>query len=124
MFKNHYEIYLLFIIFKIFECSLENSIILTIIGPGENIDILGSKCDNNILPDELYINDVSIAPTKQINLDKEGENIIKIKWNNKLTHSQGLFCHCTSLISIDLLNFDPSELDYLSIQYTFWVVLL
>ena len=69
--------------------SIENSITLMVNGPGENIEILGSSY--SYLPDEILINDSPVEITKKVNLIKEGQNIIKMKWTNKLTHCRYMF---------------------------------
>ena len=104
---NIYKIIVLIILFKE-QFLVDNFITLTIIGPGSNISILNSKY--NTLPHSLYINDSPIEPSKQIDLVKEGENIVKLKWNTKLKTAYQMFYGCTSLISADLSNFDITGL--------------
>ena len=89
------------------ENNVDNSITLIINGPGENIRILGNNYGNT-LPNEIYINDLSTEISKTVNLIKEGENIIKLKWNTKLNNARYMFSGCTSIISIDLSKFDIS----------------
>ena len=95
----------------------ENENYITIIanGPRENIRILGN--DFNSLPDEMYINNSPIPPAKILNLTKEGENIIILKWNSKLINCNNLFNNCVNLLSIDLSHFDSSKIK--SIEYMF-----
>ena len=101
-----YKIIVLIILFKE-HLLLDNFITLTIIGPGSNINILSSEY--NTLLDNLYINYSPVEPSKQIDLNKEGENIVKFKWNTKLITAFQMFYGCTSLISADLSNFDFQE---------------
>ena len=93
----------------------ENYITIVANGPMENIKIL----DNNFnsLPDEIYINNSPVPPAKLVNLTKEGENIIILKWNSKLTNCYYMFNGCNYLLSIDVSHFDSSKID--QVEYMF-----
>ena len=95
------------------EPSIDNSITLIINGPGNNIAILGNDYSNT-LPNQIYINDSPTQRSKKVNLIKEGENIIKLKWNNKLSHARYMFAGCQSIISIDLTKLDASSITDIS----------
>ena len=95
------------------ENNVDNFITLIINGPGENIRILSNDYSNT-LPNEIYINDSPTEISKTVNSVKEGENIIKLKWNNKLNHARLMFSSCTSIISIDLTKFDVSSISDIS----------
>ena len=92
--------------FRHLESAVENSITLVINGPGQRIQIL----NNDNLPNKIYINDSPAEVSKTVNLIKEGTNIIKMKWNNKLTNARYMFENCRSFISADLSNFDASSI--------------
>ena len=74
-----------------------------------NIEILGDEFDS--LSNEIYINNNSpVPPAKKVDLKKEGENTIIIKWNSKLASSQKMFDNYTYLLLLDLSHFDSSEI--------------
>jgi hypothetical protein len=81
----------------------------------ENIKILGDNF--NSLPDEIYINNSSVPPAKLVSLTKEGENVIILKWNSKLTNCDHMFDGCTYLLSIDLSHFESSIIN--RVEYMF-----
>ena len=62
-------------------------------------------------PNFVYVNDIitEINDKNQVNLIKEGENIIKMVWDNKLQTLQYMFNTCNQLISIDLSSFDTTS---------------
>ena len=74
----------------------------------DDIQILGDYF--NSLPNEIYINNSPVPPSKKVDLIKEGENTIILKWNSKLTSTYYMFYNCIYLLSIDVSHFDSSEI--------------
>ena len=62
--KIHLKIYKIIVLIILFKehFLVDNFITLTINGPGSNINILSSEY--NTLPDNLYINDSPVEPSK------------------------------------------------------------
>ena len=81
----------------------------------ENIKIL----DNNFnsLPDEIYINNSPVSPAKLVTLTKEGENIIILKWNSKLTNCSYMFNGCDYLLPIDVSHIDSSKINQVEFMF-------
>ena len=86
-----------------------NEIKIKILGGGEQ-NILYDYFNN--VPDQLIVNgkNSSIEEGNKIGNLKEGENIIIMKWNNKITSCNEMFSDLTNLIEVDFSNLDASEL--------------
>ena len=97
------------------QSEIENYITLVANGPMENIKILDDSF--NSLPDEIYINNSPIPPAKLVNLTKEGENIVILKWNSKLSNCNYMFNDCIYLLSIDLSHFDSSNINRVEFMF-------
>ena len=69
-----------------------------------------SGTDFNSLPNETLVNGVSQSNIEKYvyNLEKE-TNIITMRWNYQLTDCTGMFYNLKNIISIDLSNFDSSQ---------------
>ena len=94
----------------------DNFIQLIVNGQGENIPILGDNYGDS-LPNEIFINNLPVSPAKKVNLSEEGDNIIKLKWESKVVNCYSMFRGCTSLLSVDLSNFDSSSIN--NVAYMF-----
>ena len=99
---------------KLLNCISE--IKITIKGSGEQQIIssspggyLGKKIFNS-LPNETLVNGVPQNNIEKYvyNLEKE-INIITMRWNYQLTDCTGMFHYLNNIISIDLSNFDSSQ---------------
>ena len=87
-----------------------NYITLVVHGPGENIQIMSNDYGN--LPNEMYINNSPVTPSRTVTLEEEDNYIIILKWNNKLTSLNKIFDNCKQyLISIDLSNLISSSIN-------------
>ena len=92
-----------------------NQITIKIKGEGTQ-SILNSEYE--YIPDEILVNGNPsniVEENKITNLENE-ENIILMKWNNKLTSCRQMFEYLINLIEIDLTEFDSSEvkrMDYI-----------
>ena len=92
-----------------------NQITTKIKGEGTQ-SILNSEYE--YIPDEILVNGNPsniVEENKITNLENE-ENIILMKWNNKLTSCRQMFEYLINLIEIDLTEFDSSEvkrMDYI-----------
>ncbi len=67
---------------------------------------------SNNQPNEVYLNknkSMNYNSSHKITLDRDGENIIEVVWNQKLTTLEYIFYGLTSVVSIDLSNFDTSN---------------
>ena len=69
-----------------------------------------SSTDFNSLPNETLVNGISQSNIEKYvyNLEKE-TNIITMRWNYQLTDCTGMFYNLKNIISIDLSNFDSSQ---------------
>ena len=69
-----------------------------------------SRTDFNSLPNETLVNGVSQSNIEKYvyNLEKE-TNIITMRWNYQLTDCHAMFYNLTNITSIDLSNFDSSQ---------------
>ena len=87
------------------------SLTITINGPLENAQIIGSTYSYK--PKYIYLNDdrtTNLYQSDKLNLEKEGENIITMEWDSNPKSTVGMFKSCSSIISIDLSNFDSSSI--------------
>ena len=69
-----------------------------------------SSTDFNSLPNETLVNGISQSNIEKYvyNLEKE-TNIITMRWNYQLTDCTGMFYNLRNITSIDLSNFDSSQ---------------
>ena len=88
--------------------EIDNSITVIANGPGLIYILKEDFCPQ---PNFVYVNDIitEINDKNQVNLIKEGENIIKMVWDNKLQTLQYMFNTCNQLISIDLSSLDTTS---------------
>ena len=97
--------------------EFENSITLIVNGPGDNIRILSNEYEKS-LPSEIYINDSPLEEiSRTVNLIKEGDNIIKMKWTKSLSSTSNMFANCDSIISADLSKLDCSKIAYMKSMF-------
>ena len=64
-------------------------------------------------PDEVFLNNnnENYHNDYSITLNQDGENKIEVMWNNKLTSLESLFAEWKSIVSLDLSNFDTSNVE-------------
>ena len=67
--------------------------------------------------DAMFIDGVEVEPTNQYTFTTTGEHTVKIILNNNFTNAANMFSRCTSLTSLDLSNFDTSNVT--SMNYMF-----
>ena len=86
----------------------QNVISLTLIGSGEQ-SFLRSSFSN--LPDEVYVDGVSITPATTYTFSSGGEHKVVLIWNDytAITSTSNMFYGCSSLTSLDLSNFNTSN---------------
>ena len=73
-----------------------------------NIGLIKKEDLNNI--GEIYINEIKIDFSLEYKFNIKGIYTIKYKFKKKLKTTSSLFFDCSSIISIDLSNFDSSEI--------------
>ena len=95
-------------LFKLRKLEDTSSISIIVNGPKENVKIL---YDSFTLPNHVYLNDDSedLNQINTITLENEGPNKITMVWDTKLKTGLNMFNGCSSIISIDLSNFDISS---------------
>ena len=83
-------------------------ITITINGPKENAQIIGEAFST--LPSHIYLNDNTddLGSSSTINLDQEGPNKIVMVWDSEVKNCISMFSGCSSIVSIDLSEFNPS----------------
>ena len=89
----------------------ENSVTVIAQGKrGEIISILGDSF--KYPPNKLFINNSkeNLGQVKTVSLTKDGENIITMIWDDAIKGCEYMFSLCSSLINIDMSNFDSSKI--------------
>ena len=66
---------------------------------------------------EIYLNDEKIDFCYKTKFEKEGENVIKIIFNNPLKSLNFLFYDCSSLSTINLSNFHNNQITDMSYMF-------
>ena len=100
--------------------NLNDSFITLKIKESGNHKLFGSELYNNFInniPDEIYINNITITIITNINYLAEENSIIKLLWYNQINSSAYLFQGCSSISEIDLSNFDTSQITDMSSMF-------
>ena len=84
------------------------TVTIMINGPKENAQIIGDGFDS---PDHVYLNDNTddLGSINTINLEQEGLNKIVMVWDTQIKNCKSMFSGCSSIISMDLSEFDVSS---------------
>ena len=77
-----------------------------------------NMCNEILLPDIVEINGINQSIITNYYYFNRTENIIKLKWENKLNNTNCLFYKCFDIIDIDLSQFDLSKVT--SMDYMFY----
>ena len=92
----------------------DSIIIMKINYPGEQQIINGNFYPQ---PNEIYVNnELKYLTENKINLNSE--DIIRLKWNDQLTHCKNMFANISNILEIDLSYFDFSKIK--SLENMFW----
>ena len=70
--------------------------------------LLGDNFDTSQIK-TMFIDGVEVEPISQYTFTTTGEHTVKIILNNNFTNAGNMFACCTSLTSLDLSNFDTSN---------------
>ena len=70
--------------------------------------LLGDDFDTSQIK-TMLIDGVEVEPISQYTFTTTGEHTVKIILNNNFTNAGNMFAYCTSLTSLDLSNFDTSN---------------
>ena len=70
--------------------------------------LLGDDFDTSQIK-TMFIDGVEVEPISQYTFTTTGEHTVKIILNNNFTNAGNMFAYCTSLTSLDLSNFDTSN---------------
>ena len=83
------------------------TVTIMINGPKENAQIIGDGFNS---PNHVYLNDNTddLGSINTINLEQEGPNKIVMVWDSQIKNCKSMFSGCSSIISIDLSEFDVS----------------
>ena len=97
-----------FLIYKQRKLDLSNEIIIKINGAGIQ-HILNSGYI--FKPTETLLNGalINLIEENKILISEKGENIITMKWNNKLIDCSFMFNNLTNITEVDLTKFDSSD---------------
>ena len=68
--------------------------------------------------DAMFIDGVEVEPTNQYTFTTTGEHTVKIILNNNFTNAANMFNSCTSLTSLDLSNFDTSNVTSMNSMFS------
>ena len=103
-------------IFKSRKLNLQNEITITINGKGSQ-NILYSQYE--FKPNEILLNgqNSNIDEENKILILEKEENIVTMKWNNKLIDSRKMFQNLTNIIEIDLTKFDSSDVEKMDYMF-------
>ena len=106
----------LFQIYKPRKLQISNEITIKINGRG-NQNVLNSKYE--FKPDEILLNgkNSNIDEENKILILEKEENIVRMKWNNKLIDCGGMFSNITNIIEIDLTKFDSSDVEIMDYMF-------
>ena len=101
---------------KIEKFNFINEIKIKIKG-GETQNILNSEFYSP--PDEILVNgeNTTILSENIITNLNNGENIIIMKWNSKITISTDMFSELNNFIEVDLSNFDMLEIERIDFMF-------
>ena len=105
-----------FRIYKPRKLDLSNEIIIKINGTGTQ-QILNSAYIYK--PDQILLdgNKVNVNEENKILISENKENIITMKWNNKLTSCTSMFENLPNIIEVDLTKFDPSDVKMMNSMF-------
>ena len=67
--------------------------------------------------DAMFIDGVEVEPISQYTFTTTGEHTVKIILNNNFTNAANMFSRCTSLTSLDLSNFDTSNVTDMGVMF-------
>jgi len=94
-----------------------SNISLKIIGIG-NQNILGSIFNNDSYPNEIYINQIKQDIINCTYYFNQTENSAELVWNKSVNDCRNMFYGCSSLISLNLSNFDTSNVNSMSSMFS------
>ena len=79
--------------------------------------ILSKEFDILSYPNETFINSEKQDSISSSYYFNDTDNIVELKWYNKITNCNYMFFDCQNIIEVDLTNFDMSEVEHMAYMF-------